>query len=112
MNPKLHLFQHLTEWQCVQYDSAQLYSTYVDEGMVGHLIEYVAICHPTALAVTAPLQVASCSCGESDWFGVLCQRFHFALRVETIAFVLLFCMASRTIAQTDGPFFANAFSYK
>ena len=66
MNPKLHLFQHLTEWQCVQYGSPKFYSTYADEDMVGHMIECAATCHPRTLAVTALYKWLLFSFGESD----------------------------------------------
>ena len=53
MNPKLHLFQHLAEWQAVEVGSPKFYWTYADEDMVGHMIECASTCHPKTLGVTA-----------------------------------------------------------
>ena len=53
MNPKLHLFQHLAEWQSVEAGSPTFYWTYPDEDMVGHMVECASSCHPKTLGVTA-----------------------------------------------------------
>ena len=35
ISPKLHMFQHLAEWQSVEYGYPKFYWTYADEDMVG-----------------------------------------------------------------------------
>ena len=66
MSPKLHLFQHLAEWQSVEYSSPKFYWTYADEDMVGHMIECASTCHPRTLAVTALFKWVTFSFGDSD----------------------------------------------
>ena len=66
MNPKLHLFQHLTEWQSVAYGSPRFYSTYADEDMIGHMVECAATCHPRTLAATGLFKWLTFSFGDSN----------------------------------------------
>ena len=51
--PKLHLFVHLCEWQAVEVGNPRSYWTYVDEDLVGLLIEVAESCHPKTLAFSA-----------------------------------------------------------
>ena len=53
VSPKLHLFQHICEWQAAEYGSPRFWWTYADEDMVGHMIECGSTCHPRTLAPTA-----------------------------------------------------------
>ena len=66
MNPKLHLFQHLCEWQSVEYGSPKFYSTYADEDMVGHMVECAKTCHPRTMAGTACFKWLTFSFGDED----------------------------------------------
>ena len=52
MSPKLHLWEHLTEWQCLYAGNPRFYWTYADEDLVGHMIEIAESCHPCTLAIT------------------------------------------------------------
>ena len=65
MNPKLHLFLHLCEWQSVDYGSPNFYWTYADEDMVGHMIECASTCHPKTMAGTALFKWLHFSFGDS-----------------------------------------------
>ena len=53
MNPKLHLFLHLAEWQAVELGNPKLYWVYADEDLVGQMIEVSRSCHPSTVAATA-----------------------------------------------------------
>ena len=50
MNPKLHLWEHLTEHQAVKFGNPRYYSTYADEDLVGKMIEVAQSVHPKTLA--------------------------------------------------------------
>ena len=52
-SPKLHLFQHVAEWQSVELGNPRFYWTYADEDLVGKLIEVAESCHAKTMAVTA-----------------------------------------------------------
>ena len=53
-NPKLHLFQHLCEWQVAESGmNPKYFWVYADEDLVGHMIEVAQTCHPSTMAVTA-----------------------------------------------------------
>ena len=52
-SPKVHLFQHLTEWQAVTWGNPKYYWVYCDEDLVGQMIEVAQTCHPTTVAATA-----------------------------------------------------------
>ena len=51
--PKFHLFLHLCEWQAVEYGNPRFWWVYMDEDLVGRLIEVAHGCHPATMAVTA-----------------------------------------------------------
>jgi len=51
--PKLHLFQHVCEWQGVESGNPRFYWCYADEDLVGQLIEVAEACHAKTMAVTA-----------------------------------------------------------
>ena len=53
MNPKLHLFLHLAEWQAVELGNPKFYWVYADEDLVGKMIECCRSCHPLTVASTA-----------------------------------------------------------
>ena len=52
MSPKLHLFMHLTEIQCVMYGNPRYYWTYADEDLVGMMVEIAETRHPATMAFT------------------------------------------------------------
>ena len=52
MSPKLHLFVHLCEIQCVMYGNPRYYWTYADEDLVGMMVEIAETCHPATMAFT------------------------------------------------------------
>ncbi len=49
MTPKLHLFVHLCEWQSIYMGNPRFFWTYIDEDLVGKLIEVAESCHPSTL---------------------------------------------------------------
>ena len=51
-SPKLHLWEHLTEWQCLVFGNPRYYWTYADEDLVGAIIEVAETVHPNTLAPT------------------------------------------------------------
>ena len=53
LSPKHHHFQHLCEWQAVEYGNPRFYWVYADEDLVGHMIEVAHSCHPRTMAATA-----------------------------------------------------------
>ena len=53
MNPKLHLFDHLCEWQAGEVGNPRSFWTYADEDLVGLLVEVAESCHPKTMAVSA-----------------------------------------------------------
>ena len=52
MVPKVHLVQHLLEWQSLSAGSPRFYWTYADEDLVGSMIEVAESCHSSTLAIT------------------------------------------------------------
>ncbi|CAK0792475.1 unnamed protein product, partial [Prorocentrum cordatum] len=52
MNPKLHLFEHLCEFQSVLFGNPRYWWTYADEDLVGRMIEIAESVHPTTLAAS------------------------------------------------------------
>lgn len=52
-SPKLHLFQHVCEWQSIESGNPRFYWCYADEDLVGQLIEVAEACHAKTMAVTA-----------------------------------------------------------
>ena len=50
MSPKLHLFQHLCEFQCLIFGNPRYYWCYADEDLVGQMIEIASSCHPATMA--------------------------------------------------------------
>ena len=53
LNPKLHLFLHLCEWQAVSHGNPRYYWTYADEDLAGKMAEVAASCHPKTMALNA-----------------------------------------------------------
>ena len=51
-SPKLHLWEHLTQFQCINFGNPRYYWTYPDEDLVGAMIEIAETCHPNTLPVT------------------------------------------------------------
>ena len=52
MTPKVHLVQHLLEWQAPSVGNPRFYWTYADEDLVGSMIEVAESCHSSTMAVT------------------------------------------------------------
>ena len=52
MTPKLHMFENLTEMQCLIWGNPQFWWTYSDEDLVGYMIEVAESCHPSTQAVS------------------------------------------------------------
>ena len=52
-SPKLHLWEHLTEFQCLYFGNPRYYWCYADEDLVGSMIEIAETCHPNTLPVHA-----------------------------------------------------------
>ena len=53
LQPKLHLFQHLCEWQCLTHGNPRYYWTYADEDLAGKMSEVAESCHPATMATSA-----------------------------------------------------------
>ena len=53
LSPKLHLFQHLCEWQSVEFGNPRYYWTYSDEDLAGSMAEVSETCHPATMSSTA-----------------------------------------------------------
>ena len=53
MSPKLHLFEHLTEEQCLEHGNPRYYWTYPDEDLAGSMAEVAESCHPATMASSA-----------------------------------------------------------
>ena len=51
--PKLHLFLHLVEWQCLTFGNPRFCWAYSDEDLVGQLIDVAETCHARTLSSTA-----------------------------------------------------------
>ena len=51
--PKFHVFVHLAEWQAVEVCNPRVYWTYVDEDLVGCLVEVAESCHASTMAPSA-----------------------------------------------------------
>ena len=52
MQPKLHLFEHLTEYFCQERGNPAYYWTYMDEDLVGNMIEVCHSVHVACLAIS------------------------------------------------------------
>ena len=52
LQPKLHLFQHLCEWQAITHGNPRYYWTYADEDLAGKMAEVSQSCHPRTLAAS------------------------------------------------------------
>ena len=52
LHPKLHLFLHLTEWQCLSYGNPRYYWTYADEDLAGNMSEVAKSVHPSTMATS------------------------------------------------------------
>jgi len=50
--PKLHLFQHLCEWD-IDMGNPRFFWCYADEDLVGQMIQAGESCHPRTLAVAS-----------------------------------------------------------
>ena len=53
LQPKLHLFLHLCEWQALEYGNPRYYWTYPDEDLAGSMAEVAESCHPRTMPVNA-----------------------------------------------------------
>ena len=54
VNPKLHIFNHLCEWQVPTWGiNPRFFWTYADEDLVGHMIEIATSLHTTTLPENA-----------------------------------------------------------
>ena len=53
LHPKLHLFLHLTEWQCLSYGNPRYYWTYADEDLQGNMSEVAKSVHPSTMPTSA-----------------------------------------------------------
>ena len=51
--PKLHLFQHMCEWQAPGFGNPRFWWVYADEDFVGQFIDVAETCHPKTLAITS-----------------------------------------------------------
>ena len=51
--PMLYTFVHLCEWQAVEVGNPRFYWTYVDEDLVGLLVEVAESCHARTVAPSA-----------------------------------------------------------
>ena len=51
--PKLHAFEHLCEWQAVEWANPRFFWTYADEDFVDKMILVAELCHPSTLELTA-----------------------------------------------------------
>ena len=51
LTPKLHLWEHLTEYQCIVYGNPRFWWTYCDEDLVGTLISTAESLHPSTMPV-------------------------------------------------------------
>jgi len=51
--PKLHVFQHLCEWQSLSFGNPRFWWTYPDEDLVGHIIEVAKSTHPRTMPAMA-----------------------------------------------------------
>ena len=51
--PKLHLFQHLCEWQALTQGNPRFYTTYADEDLAGKMATTAESCHPRTMNVNA-----------------------------------------------------------
>ena len=49
-SPKLHMFQHMCEWQGPELGNPRFFWTYADEDMVGRMIKAARSCHPATLS--------------------------------------------------------------
>lgn len=50
-SPKLHMFQHLCEWQGPEMGNPRYFWCYADEDMVGKMIKTAQSCHPKTLCL-------------------------------------------------------------
>ena len=51
-SPKLHIFVHLCEWQCLEFGNPRYYWCYADEDLVGSMVEIGEACHPRTIAAS------------------------------------------------------------
>ena len=51
LNPKLHLFLHLCEWQAVSHGNPRYYWCYPDEDLAGIMADVAGSCHPMTMPV-------------------------------------------------------------
>ena len=52
LHPKLHLFQHLCEWQCLEHGNPRFYWTYADEDLAGKMAECAESCHTATMSTS------------------------------------------------------------
>ena len=53
LNPKLHMFVHLCEWQALTFGNPRFYWCHADEDLVGMMAEVAETCHPKTMAASA-----------------------------------------------------------
>ena len=53
MMPKLHMFDHLCQWQAIEVGNPRFFWTYTDEDLVGLLVECARSCHIKTVAASA-----------------------------------------------------------
>ena len=51
--PKLHIFQHLCEWQALERGNPRYFWCYADEDLAGLMAEVAQSCHPRTMASSA-----------------------------------------------------------
>ena len=56
MVPKLHLWEHLTEWQALYHGNPRYFWTYGDEDLVGFMVEIAETCHPRTMAISTVMK--------------------------------------------------------
>ena len=71
ISPKHHLMLHLCEWQAPILGNPRWYWTYLDEDLVGQLIEVCHKCHPLTMAPTAMFKW-SLYCFQNSDFEDMC----------------------------------------
>ena len=64
MSPKLHLFEHLCELQCIILGNPRFYWCYSDEDLVGIMTDIAETCHPRTMAITVMVKWLHCCFSE------------------------------------------------
>ena len=53
LQPKLHLFQHMCEWQSLSFGNPRYCWTYADEDLAGIMAEVASSCHPATMSISS-----------------------------------------------------------